>query len=263
MSQRSKIIAAVVTILLIATYIGLWLYSAHWFTREIDKLYANAQEEGVEFLGPKPTLTNFPFVPTVLYNGGLKFGNAELLFPQMILRGYPVPFTTLHLNFPLGISLGGIVDPRVWSLDQLDACLEIPYRLPAAFTQEDLQDWRDHGGKIDVREYYFRKETLESAGRGVFTLDEQLQPTFEMESTVKGYDVFIRDKKDAGIIDPFGAAVAITMLNGLAKQDEKTGEMIVHLNANVKNRLLSVGILQVLELPEIVWDTRTPPAPHQ
>jgi hypothetical protein len=263
MSKRSKIIAFTFVLLLVSTYIGLWLYSAQWFTREIDKLYANAQEEGVEFLGPKPKLTNFPFVPTVLYNGGLKFGNTELLFPQMILRGYPVPYTTLHLSFPLGISLGGIVDPRVWSLDQLDARLEIPYQLPAAFTQEDLQDWRAHGGKIDVRHYTLRKETLNSEGKGFFALDEKLQPVFEMQSTVKGYDVFIRDKKDAGLIDPFGAAVAITMLNGLAKQDEKTGEMIVHLNASVKNRLLSVGILQVLELPEIVWDTRTPPVPHQ
>ncbi len=263
MKKYVKIILPVVTLTLISVYIGLWLYSAKWFQREIDNLYANAQEEGIEFLGEKPKLTNFPFVPQVVYHGGFKFGNTDLLFPQMILRGYPVPYTTLHLNFPLGISLGGIVDPKIWSLDQLDARLEIPYHLPPAFTYEDLQTWQQNGGKIDVRKYYLKKDALESNGKGQFALDERLQPIFELESTVEHYDVFIRDQKDKGLIEPFAAAVGTTILNGLAKTEDKTGDRVVHLRASVKNRLLSVGPLQALELPEIAWDRRTSPDQHQ
>ena len=263
MKKRTQIILLIIFLLLGGTYIGLWMYSARWFEREIDNLYVNAQEEGIEFLGAKPKLTNFPFVPQVIYHGGLKTGNLEVLFPQMILRGYPVPFTTLHLNFPLGISIGGLVDPKIWSLDQLDARLEIPYRLPRSFTFEDLSDWQSHDGKIDVREYTVKKEALLSDGKGMFALDDQLQPAFLLESRIKGYEVFIRDQKDKGLIEPFAAAVGATILNGLAKPDEKTGENIVYLNASVKNRLLTVGPLQVLELPQIVWDRHIPPGQHQ
>lgn len=262
MNKRAWLLLTVFFLLLAGIYIGLWLYSARWFGREVDNFYAGAQEQGVEFLGPKPRLTNFPFVPQIVYNGGLKFGNAELLFPQMIVRGYPVPYTTLHMDFPLGLSLGGIVDPKLWTLDRLEARLEIPYRLPAAFTQEDLGAWRDAGGKIDVRQYALRKDGLICEGKGMLALDAALQPTLSMESTVEGYDAFIRAQQDAGLIEPFAAAVAITILNGLARQDGTAGGTSVRITANVTNRLLSVGPLQVLEIPEIVWDTRTPPDPH-
>lgn len=263
MKKRTKILWLIVAILLTGTYLGLWMYSAQWFDREIDNLYANAQEEGVEFLGQKPRLSNFPFVPQVIYNGGIKTGNVEVLFPQLILRGYPIPFTTLHLNFPLGISLGGIVDPKIWSLDQLDARLEIPYRLPRSFTYEDLQDWQAHDGKIDVREYALKKESLFADGKGLFTMDENLQPVLSVESHIRGYEDFIREQQAKGYIEAFPAAVAIGIFSSMAKSDDKTGQQVVNITASVKNRLLTVGPLQVLELPEIAWDRRSSPDPRQ
>lgn len=263
MKKAARIIAPIFLVLLVAAYIGLWLYSERWFNREIDNLYANAQEEGIEFLGPKPRLTNFPFVPQVVYNGGIKTGNIEVLFPSMILRGYPVPFTTLHLNFPLGIMLGGDVDPAIWSLDQLEARLEIPYRLPRAMTQEDLSDWQTHGGKIDVRSYRIKKETLISEGEGLLALDVALQPVFSFESRISGYEEFIRDQQDKGLIERLPGAIAMGVLNSLAQTDEVTGQQIVTLRSSVQNRILTVGPLQALELPVIAWDTRTPPVPHQ
>lgn len=263
MTKRTKILLPVLALLLGGIYIGLWLYSAQWFTREIDNLYANAQEEGIEFLGPKPRLTNFPFVPTIVYNGGVKTGNIEVLFPAMVLRGYPIPFTTLHLNFPLGIMLGGDVDPAIWSLDQLEARLEIPYRLPQAMTQEDLSDWHAHGGKIDVRSYRIKKETLISEGKGLLALDDALQPVFSFESRISGYEEFIHAQQDKGLIERLPAAIALGVLGSLAKADEATGQQTVTLHSSVQNRILTVGPLQVLALPVIAWDTRTPPAPHQ
>lgn len=263
MNRRAKILLTVLVLLLGGTYIGLWLYSAQWFNREINNLYANAQGEGIEFLGAKPRLTNFPFVPQVVYNGGIKTGNIEVLFPAMILRGYPVPFTTLHLNFPLGIMLGGNVDPAIWSLDQLEARLVIPYRLPRAMTQEDLGDWQAHGGKIDVHEYRIKKEALQSEGKGFLMLDDALQPVFSFESRITGYEDFIRAQQDKGLIERLPAAIAIGVLGSMAHADETTGQQIVTLHASVQNRILTVGPLQVLELPVIVWDTHTPPDPHQ
>lgn len=261
--KKTLYATAAVFVLLLISYIGLWIYSARWFTKEIDHLYASAAEDGVTFLGPKPTLTNFPFVPEVLYMQGIQAGNASILFPEMHLRGYPVPFTTLKLAFPGGISLAGIADPAIWSLDSLDADVAIPYSLPATFEHEDLEAWHALEGKLELRDYKLVKRALISEGEGMLTLDDQLQPVFTLVSTVKGHEAFIKEQSEQALIDPFAAAIGTTILNGLARPDEKTGEKIVTLNVNVKDRMLSVGPLQVLELPEIVWDRRTPLDPPQ
>ena len=50
MSKRSKIIALILVILMTGAYIGLWFYSAQWFNREIDKLYANFSQTNTELL---------------------------------------------------------------------------------------------------------------------------------------------------------------------------------------------------------------------
>jgi len=262
MSKRTR--AALYGIIFIAftTYISLWAYSVQWFNREIDNIYANAEKEGVEFLGEKPTLSNFPFVPVVTYTNGIKAGNASVLFPLLVIRGYPIPFTTLSMTFPQGIALNGIADPAIWSLDSLKAELAVPYHLPSAFKAEDLAKWRNTGGKLEVREYALQKGSLLSGGKGLLTLDKDLQPVFYLESTVRGYDAFIAEQKDKNLIDPFAAAVGATILNGLAATDDKSGEKTVTVKVSVENRLLSVGPLQVLDLPRIVWDTRTQPDRH-
>ncbi len=256
MTRRTKLALFISLFVLIFTYLALWAYSASWFKQEIDNLYAHADKDGIEFLGPKPTLTNFPFVPVVTYTNGIKAGNAQIVFQKLELRGYPIPFTTLTLDFPLGISLAGIADPKIWSLNQLRAEIAIPYHLPAAFTKEDLTAWKETGGKIEVRDYLLVKESLNSTGNGLLELDENLQPVFYLESVIHNYEAFIAEQKDQGLIDPFASAVGATILNGLAKTDEKTHEKTVTLKVSVKNRLLSVGPLQVLDLPEIAWDTR-------
>lgn len=248
---------------LAALYIGLWIYSAQWFTKEINHLYSRAQEDGIEFLGPKPAMTNFPFVPEVYYNGGVRTGNLAILFPEAKLKGYPVPFTTLHLSFPKGVALDGPVNPAIWSLDMLEAELVIPTHLPRSFEYEDLQLWQQAGGQIDIRHYRMTKHTLASEGMGFVSLDSALQPIIEFKSDVRGYETFIRHQTEQQLIEPFPAAIAATVLNGLAKTDEASGEKTVTVNVSVRNRLLSVGPLQALPLPEIVWDRRTPPAPHQ
>ncbi len=238
-------------------YLGLWAYSAKWFAKEIDKLYANGARDGLQFLGPKPELTNFPFVPEVRYTGGIKAGDAQIVFPHVVLRGYPIPLTSLKLSFPEGVSLGGIVDPVIWSLNTLEAEIAIPYRIPADFNYEELAAWQKKGGKIDVRHYQLTKGSLFSEGSGLLTLDANLQPVFSMTSDIRGHEAFIKEQKDKGLIEPFAAAVGVTMLNNFVHTDEKTGEKIVALSVGVQDRMLRVGPLQVLQLPEISWDRRT------
>ncbi len=256
MTKRNKAIVVVFALFLIGVYLTFWAYSASWFKREIGHLYVSAQADGVQFLGPKPILTNFPFVPEVHYTGGVKLGNTTLLFPKAMARGFPIPGMTLHISFPEGVQLAGIVDPIIWSLSSLDAKLGVPYSLPRTFTQEDIARWQKSGGKIDIRDYKLTKGSLYSYGRGHFSFDEALQPAFFMDSNVQGYEAFIEEQKQAGLIDPFASAVGMTILNGLSTHDEASGQREVYLSVSVKNRILTVGPLQVLELPLIVWGTR-------
>lgn len=257
MKKKFQIAGFIVLFVLGLSYLTLWLYSAQWFKGEIDRLYANGAKNGVEFLGPKPTLSNFPFVPEVHYTGGVKTGNAAILFPELKLRGYPIPMTTLKLTFPKGVSLGGIVDPAIWSLDALEADIAIPYRIPADFNYEELSSWQKRGGKIDVRHYNLTKGALLSQGQGILTLDDRLQPVFQMTSDIQGHEAFIRDQATKGLIEPFAAAVGAAMLNQFAVADPSTGEKTVKLSVGVQDRMLRVGPLQVLLLPEISWDRRT------
>lgn len=263
MKRKHYIITGVTLAVLLCAYLGLWIYSAQWFGHEIDRLYAKKDSDGMDFLGPKPILTNFPFVPQVAYNGGVKTGNTEILFPQMIVRGYPIPGTKLHVTFPLGISLAGIVDPKIWNLSTLEADVVIPYSLPQSFEYEDLAQWHKDDGKIDVRHYKMTKSELEADGKGLLSLDDDLQPVFTLQSTMRGHDAFIQSQVDKGLIEPFPGAIGMTMLNGLSKTDEKTGQKSVTLTVSVENRMLRVGPLQALHLPEIAWDKRNPPVQPQ
>lgn len=249
-------------VLLAGAYIGLWFYSAKWFDEEIERIYADAGEEGVRFLGPKPALENFPFVPEVRYEGGFQTGNTMILFKKMVIRGYPIPGMTLHASFPSGISLDGIADPAIWTLDYLEADIAVPYSLPGSVEYEDLKAWKDKDGKIDVRSYKMRKDELMAEGKGLLTLDDELQPVFKLDSIIYNHEAFIKSQMAKGIIEAFPGAIGITMLNGLSQMDEETGKKTVNLSVSVENRMLRVGPLQVLQIPMIVWDKRNSPVLH-
>lgn len=256
--KKHYLIVGFIVLVAAVAYLGLWMYSAKWFSREIDRLYAGTTKDGVIFLGAKPQLSNFPFVPEVRYTGGLQSGNFELLFPKLVLRGYPLPHANLHLSFPDGVAMGGMVDEKIWNLQFLEADISIPYHLPASFYEEDLAEWRTQGGNITIKHYNATKDTLIAQGFGHLMLDEKLQPVFNFSSVIKGYDSFISTQKDKNLIDPFAAAIGMTVLNSLSKVDEATGEKTVTLSIIVQNQMLSVGPIQALPLPLIVWDKRRP-----
>lgn len=251
--------------LLICAYLGLWIYSAQWFDRQAKEIYAQAEKNGIRFLGAKPAMSNFPFVPRLYYTGGVQAGNVIVAFPEMRVSGYPVPGTKLHISFPAGIALDGIVDPKFWTLDMLDADVVIPRTMPASFAYEDLAAWQADNGRIDVPRYALVKEQLVAQGKGILSLDEALQPIFSLESRITGYEAFIQSQVDKGNIEPFAGGITLSLLNGLAQTDEEgdAASRAVVLNVSVENRLLRAGPLQVLELPPIVWDRRSSPDPRQ
>lgn len=249
--------------ILICAYLGLWIYSVSWFERQIDQVYASAESKGIRFLGPKPGLSNFPFVPEVYYTGGVQMGNAIVTFPEMKLRGYPLPGTALAVSFPAGIALDGVADPSIWMLEGLQADITIPWHVPRSFEYEDLAAWQKADGKIEVRNYRLTKQTLQAFGDGALWLDEELQPALRFSGTLAGYEAFVQTNIENGLIQPMHGAVAIGMMNNLAQTDEATGERRVTLEISLRNRTLYAGMIRVLELPLIAWDRRSSPDPRQ
>jgi hypothetical protein len=262
MKRKHWIIAALLAVALCA-YLGLWIYSVSWFERQIDQVYANAESKGIRFLGPKPGLSNFPFVPEVFYTGGVQIGNAIIAFPEMKLRGYPVPGTALQITFPAGISLDGVANPDIWMLEGLEADIIIPWFVPRSFAYEDLDAWHKAGGKIIVKRYRLTKQSLQAFGSGELALDDDLQPTLRFLSKLTGYDDFIQSGIENGTIETMPGAMAMGMMNSLSKTDEATGEKSVTVEISVVNRTLRAGMIRVIELPRLEWDKRTSPAPRQ
>jgi len=252
-----------VLLFLLLCYVTIWAYSYQWLTRQIDIVYAQAPSNGYEFLGPKPVLTGFPFVPRIDYTAGFKTGNAILRFPEVHISGYPIPGLTFHLSAPKGMALDGIVNPSLWSVDTLNADIVIPRRIPNDYYHDSIAAWQKAGGVFELRHYSITKGTLKSSGNGLFSLDDDLQPLVTFTSTVEGQDEFIQSLVQADLIQPFAAAGITALFTGLSHQDEKTGEPVVTVTIGVRNRTLSVGPLQVARLPEIVWDTHTSPDPRQ
>lgn len=254
-----KITAAILIALLVGVYFGAWVYSARWFEREVGALVQKAKDEGIELLGPAPRLANFPFVPEIHYTTGFRTGKAEILFPTLVLRGYPFPWANLTAFFPNGVSLGGVVNPNIWTLDALRVTFAIPFDMPRRMSEEELRAWQAGGGKIDVRHFALSKGAMTAHGDGLLTIDESLQPVFGLDSKITGYEEFIEAQLRARTIDPLPAAIARGVFGSLARPDPMTGLNTVEITASVENRLLRVGPVLLLELPMIRWDTHTPP----
>jgi hypothetical protein len=254
-------ILAIFLTALLTAYAGLWLYSAKWFEEEINKAYEQADKNGIRFLGEKPVLTGFPFVPQIYYAGGFQFGNVMVTFPEARLRGYPIPGLSFHLSVPRGVAIEGITDPEHASLDSIEADITIPSTFPADIHPTTLRVWQQAGGEFHIKKYTVIKGALQSDGSGRFSLDETLQPEVQLDSTVVGYQEFIQQLMQDRLIEPIPAAVAIGLMNSMATADEETGQNIVTLNVAIKNRFLTIGPLQVAQLPMIDWsDIHTLPA---
>ncbi len=262
--KRIAITLFVCSVVVLCAYLTLWIYSARYFKQEINNLYAQAADNNLVFLGAPPVLTGFPFVPEVYYTGGLQTGDIIVRFPEVRVKGYPIPRFPLHIDFPQGIALDGTGDPGLWSLDTLSAILIVPTKLPQTLEERSLRGWQQRDGKIDVPSYTLTKNGLTAEGNGSLSLDPLLQPVFSFESTLKGYEGFVQYLLQNQMISPMGAMAASGLLTGLSRTDPLTNENTVQLSVSVQNQILTVGPFQLVRLPTIVWDpSHTAPVPHQ
>lgn len=238
-------------------YAGLWLYSWQRFMQEIDSVYAQAPEKNLMFLGAKPKVTGFPFVPEISYTHGVRYKETLVTFPIFHVRGYPLPGRPLNAIFPEGLAIAGKDIPASLALDFFDATIRVPESLPESAHAEDLQDWQEKGGLIDVPSFTLKRGAMSAAGYGNLSLDQNLQPALEAQALLQGYSDFIDLLLAEKAMDPFPAMASKALLNGLSETDPQTGQQAVSLTVQIKNRILSAGPVQAVRLPQIVWPRKT------
>lgn len=243
-------------------YAGLWLYSWQRFNAEIDTVYAQASEKEIVFLGEKPAVTGFPFVPKISYTHGLRYKSTLITFPAFHVRGFPLPGRALTAIFPEGVAIAGKDIPPHLALDFLQTKIRVPKALPQSIKEEDLREWQQKDGMIDVLSFTLKRESMSATGMGHLSLDKELQPALDAQASLEGYSDFIDLLLAQKAMKPFPAIAAKALLNGLSQTNPQTGRQTVHLKIEIKNQILSAGPVQAVRLPKIVWDTRNQPAPH-
>lgn len=255
---------------LIFLILGAVLYGAGWGylygrgTAKIDEIYdEKAPQAGVEFLGSKPVLTGFPGAPAVIYAGGLRAGPLFLTFPEFRLLGFPLPGMPVTADFPEGLAGAGIVNSHVWALDSLALTARYPESLPPDITEENWRIWRDNGGQIIIKDLRLSRGALKAEGTGILSLDRDMQPILDMDLHVTGYQDFISGLIRDKTIKPVTGLAAIAAMNAMTDPGKQTStdaeKRAARVRLTLRNRMLSVGPLPMVRLPEIRWDTHNLP----
>lgn len=262
-----KKIAITLTVLIIlgAAWCGGWLYMKTEGEKHIAQLFANAGANDITFQGAQPTIDGFPFVPRVTYTQGLRVRNWQASFSAMTISGFPIPGLPITISFPAGVIAWVDGGHEPIALEKFDMTLRTPWPVPKSVYEDDLTRWRDAGGELHITDSHIHYDGLETSAEGVVTLDNALQPAAELTARTKGYAAFIQKMTEAEKIKPFAGIALLAALNNFAQPDpdEADGEMIAELPVTIRDRGIYVGPILVEELPQIVWDTRNPPALRQ
>lgn len=263
--MKKFVLCLTLFIILGAVYCGAWLWMKKAGEAEIDTLFAHAAQNNITFLGPKPRIEGFPFIPRVTYTEGIHIRNWQASFSTMTLSGFPVPGLPITLEFPGGVIAWIDGDREPVALDHLSITARIPWPLPRSAEESDISTWQAAGGKLHITDSFVRYDGMEMSASGTLSLDEALQPEAVFTSRTKGYAAFIRKMTDAERIKPFAGVALLAALNNFAQPDPdaKDGEMIAELPVTIRDRGVYVGPLLIQELPAIVWDRNNPPALHQ
>lgn len=265
--MTGKTVFKTVLILLAVIIIPAMAYTALWFSfkGEVEKTLRQtilqAAQEGVLLDGDFSPVTGFPGPYRTGFSGTMSFDGYTLRIPRAMLQSFFLPKTALTIDMPEGAAIEGTAEPDINNIDALYVSLTVPENLPAGVTRPQLQSWKDSGGSIGVHDYRVVKESLTVEGRGVFKLDDNLQPAGKLSAHLTGGIEFIAWLKDNGIIESKDAIIASAVLSGLAREDEKTGVRTVKAALTLQNRMLFLGPLRLLSVPPVEWPLPQPSLP--
>lgn len=242
-------------------YIFGWFGLQNHLTKQVLEYINDSKARGIELTGHPPGITGFPGPHTVEYSGEIRYAplDIRLFLPHLLIRGIIPPIETINIELPDGLSLPNTGHPSLWSLDSLSADIPLPEYYPADFYRESLSAWQKQGGEITINSLHLTKDTLEIRAKGSLHLDQNLQPSGNLQAVMTGYMPFVQELTSSGLIDTKSSLLAISVLTGLTQTD-KNGNKFINIDISLQNRKLFLGPIQLASLPEIQWAWRNQPA---
>mgnify|MGYP003624250509 CR=1 FL=1 len=174
-----------------------------------------------------------------------------------LTRGSVPIYATLELEangITLPATLNAALGDEVKSLQlRIDAS---GADLPSGLNANSLEAWRVNGGAFDVTNLSIIHGPLGMKGAGTFALDGNLQPVGAFTAKITGYNAAIDALSRIKAIPPGNAAIAKIVLGAIAKVPNGGGPKMIEVPLTAQDRYLSVGPVQLLRLPRIVWPDR-------
>jgi hypothetical protein len=112
--------------------------------------------------------------------------------------------------------------------------------------------WRDAGGSLSLRQFSLTWGQLVATGSAKFRLDDALQPAGTAEARMTGTAETLDALVGAKLVAARPAMAAKAVL-ALMQTPQANGPASVSLPLVLQNRVLQMGRIPLLKLPEIVW----------
>jgi len=188
-------------------------------------------------------------------------GTAEMLridtLSASLTRGSVPIYATLEIDVnkaTLPATLNALLGNDVQRLQvRIDAT---GAELPSGLNADSLEVWRFNGGAFDITNLAIMYGPLGMKGAGTFALDGNLQPVGAFTAKITGYNAAIDALSRIKAIPPGNAAIAKIALGAIAKVPNGGGPKMIEVPLTAQDQYLSVGPVQLLRLPQIVWPDR-------
>lgn len=172
----------------------------------------------------------------------------------------PPPAAEGQIATPLAATLGidrlTVPETLHTPLDRTIVAAHLALRLrgdiPKGATATALSAWRESGGTLEIDSLDIDWPPLVAAGNATIALDKALQPELAGTVTLRGGDKAIERAAAAGML-PKPTAMVAKLALGLASKPAGDGASQATLPLRIQNRILSVGPVPLLQLPEIGW----------
>lgn len=234
-------------------YTGAWFGSAHLIKQYI----ASGQLKDITFSPALSDITGFPFFPKLSYTGTIKTPTFSITATDMMVTPTAnFNQASVYIDFPKGFSLQ-YRSAKVQKFNASHVKVTAPYPLPEGNSQAHIQAWQNKNGHILVSDMLLKKDGVKIVGKqGKFGLDQELQITGKMDTSIYGYQVLMAQIGQTGLINKKHMGLANAFLGqvlGGGTQATNKQEKAFNTPIIIKDRRVRVGPMTVAKLNKLKW----------
>lgn len=118
---------------------------------------------------------------------------------------------------------------------------------------QSLEDWRDGGGTIEIKQLDIGHGPLNIKTDGTIALDGTLQPIGALTARIQGFFEAVDALQKLGVVQPRDAITAKMVLGVLARKPQGGGRASLNLALTVQERRLYAGPVPLITIPRVIW----------